>query len=141
MSCPFLHLPAPAVWPLLASHPASTPSPSPLESQVPPEKEMSLTHSHQLNTGLVSRHSLKANNERGLAVSLQPGPNAAFIINHRSNLFSLQNEQYMSSKTTDLLKHLYKHQTLNSLFKKAEINPIRHDIRKVKICNATVKLV
>lgn len=108
---------------------------------IPPEKEMSLTHLHQLNTVLVSRHSLKANNKGGLAVSPQPGPNAAFIINHRSNLFSLQNEQYMSSKTTDLLKHLYKHQTLNSLFKKAEINPIRHDIRKVKICNATVKLV
>lgn len=83
-------------------------------------------------SGLVSRHSLKASNKGGLAVSLQPGPNAAFITNHGSNAFCLQKWEYISKKTTDLLEHLYEHQTLNPFSKMAEINPIQHDIRKVK---------
>lgn len=99
---------------------------------------MSLTHHW---SGVVSRYPLKANKKGGLAVSLQPGPNAAFIINQGSSLWGLWNEQYIYHKTTDLLEHLYKHQTLNSLFKKAEMNPIWHDIRKVKIWNMRVKSV
>lgn len=92
-------------------------------------------------SGLVSRHSLKASNKGGLAMPPQPGPNAAFITNHGSNAFCLQKWEYISKKTTDLLEHLYEHQTLNPFSKMAEINPIQHDIRKVKKWNVTVKLV
>lgn len=91
-------------------------------------------------SGLVSRHSLKANEKGGLAVSPQPGLNVAFIINHKSNLFCWQNEQYISNKTTDLLEHLYEHKTLNPISKMAEINPMQHDMRKVKRWNVIVKL-
>lgn len=92
-------------------------------------------------SGLVSRYSLKANEKGRLAVSPQPGLNAAFLINHKSNLFCWQNEQYISNKTTDLLELLYEHKTLNPISKTAEINPMQHDMRKVKIWNVTVKLV
>lgn len=92
-------------------------------------------------SGLVSRHSLKVNVKGGLIVLLQPGLNAAFIINHKSNFFCWQNEQYISNKTTDLLEHLYEHKTLNPISKMAEINPMQHDMKEVKIWNVTVKLV